>query len=118
MPLTRCRAVGTPGATIPGNTLTSNRGCSGVPNLALKISMQCGPHRGVAAPAGGVPTVQRPPAMVTIAAAGSPLLFLEMNRFFFGLQLAAGGPGYSRFRTRRRRSARYQLLAHQAGGRA
>src|SRR4051812_28339287 len=110
LPLTRRRPVGTPALAIPRDTLSTNRGGSGVPNLALKIWMQCGPHCGVAAPAGSVPTVQTPPTMVTIAATANTLLLTDMNWSFLNcgrlLEVA-----YFRFSTPSRRSARHQSVA-------
>src|SRR3954464_12595766 len=91
LPLTRRRPVGTPAFAIPRNTLSTNRGGSGVPNLALKIWMQCGPHCAVAALAGGAPTAQRPPAMVNITAAARALLLMDMICSFLELQSATGG---------------------------
>src|SRR4051794_23774718 len=82
LPLTGRRPVGTPAFAIPRNTLSTNRGYSGVPNLALKIWMQCGPHCGVAAAAGSAPTVQTPLAMVAVAAAANTLLLMDMNWSF------------------------------------
>src|SRR3954447_6594998 len=84
--LTLSRPVGTPALAIPRNTLSTNRGCSGVPNLALKIWIQCGPHWGVAASAGRVPTVQTPLTMVNIAAAASIFFLMDMNRSLLELQ--------------------------------
>src|ERR1700730_6107033 len=77
--LARCKIVGTPAAGIPRKTVSMKPGLAGVPNLALKIWMQAWPHCGVAALAGSVPAVLRPPAMVSAAAAASPLVLMDMT---------------------------------------
>jgi hypothetical protein len=53
-----------------------------VPNLALKIWMQFGPHCGVAALAERVPTVLTPPTMVSIAATARTFLLMDMTSSF------------------------------------
>jgi hypothetical protein len=55
--LGRARIVGWPTLATPWNTVSTKLGSAFVPNFALKIWMQCGPHCGVAAVAGSVPTV-------------------------------------------------------------
>jgi hypothetical protein len=80
--LTRCRIVGTPTAGIPRNTVSTKPGLVGVPNSLLKISMQVLPpwvHCGVAALADSVPTVLTPPITVSVAAAVSSLLLIDMT---------------------------------------
>jgi hypothetical protein len=44
--------------------------------------MQCGPYSGLAAPAGRVLTVLRPPATVSVAAAARTLLVMGMSSSF------------------------------------
>src|SRR6266849_401750 len=73
------RIVGWPACATPWNTVSTKLGWAGVPNTRLKISMQCGPHCGVAALAGSVPAVLRPPAMASVAAAVSSLLLTDMT---------------------------------------
>src|SRR6266851_10490760 len=77
--LARCRIVGTPAAGIPRNTVSTKPGLVGVPNSLLKISMQALPHCGVAALADSVPTVLTPPTTVSVAAAVSSLLLMDMT---------------------------------------
>ena len=50
-----------------------------MPNSALKIWMQDEPHCVVAALAGGVPAVPSPPATVSVAAAASTLVLMDMT---------------------------------------
>src|SRR3954453_16111829 len=80
--LGRARIVGWPTLATPWNTVSTKLGLAFVPNLALKIWMQCGPHCGVAAVAGSVPTVLRPPATVNIAAVASTLRLWDMSSSF------------------------------------
>ena len=75
--LGRARIVGWPAVSTPWNTVSTKLGLAFVPNLALKIWMQCGPHCGVAAVAGNVPTVLRPPATVSAAATASTLRLMD-----------------------------------------
>ena len=58
--LERAAIVGWPAAATSWNTVSTKPGLALVPNLALKIWLQCGPHCGIAAPAGNVLTVLRP----------------------------------------------------------
>src|SRR5271157_586051 len=87
--LARCRIVGTPAAGIPRNTVSMKPGLAGVPNSLLKIWMQFSSHCEVAALAASVPTVLRPPAKVSVAAAASTLLLMERKvlRPYIGIAL-------------------------------
>src|SRR5829696_8056878 len=80
--LGRARIVGWPTLATPWNTVSTKLGSAFVPNLALKIWMQCGPHCGVAAFAASVPTVLRPPATVSAAATASTLLLMDITSSF------------------------------------
>src|SRR5207244_12684009 len=57
-----------------------------VPNSRLKISMQELPHDGVAALAESAPTVLTPPTTVSVTAAASTLLLMDMKQIPFLLQ--------------------------------
>src|SRR5215204_7111194 len=80
--LGRARIVGWPTRATPWNTVSTKLGSALVPNFALKIWMQFGPHCGVAAVAGSVPTVLRPPATVSAAATASTLLLMDITSSF------------------------------------
>src|SRR5260370_41583282 len=82
--LARCTIVGTPAAGIPRKTLSMKPGLAYVPNILLKIWTQALPHCVVAALAGSVPAVLRPPATVSAAAAASTLLLMDMTVPFLG----------------------------------
>src|SRR5215469_6104451 len=74
--------IGWPAVATPWNTVSTKLGLSFVPNLALKTWMQPGPHCGVAAAAGTVPTVLRPTATLSVAAATSTLRLMDMSTSF------------------------------------
>src|SRR5215213_6619554 len=80
--LGRARIVGWPTVATPWNTVSTKLGLALVPNLALKIWMQFGPHCGVAALAESVPTVLTPPTMVSIAATASTFLLMDIGSSF------------------------------------
>src|SRR5215217_5991109 len=80
--LGRARIVGWPTVATPWNTVSTKLGLAFVPNFALKIWMQFGPHCGVAALAESVPTVLRPAATVSAAATASTLLLMDMSSSF------------------------------------
>ena len=80
--LGRARIVGWPTLATPRNTVSTKLGLAYVPNLALKIWMQFGPHCGVAALA-SVPAVIRPAATVSIAATASTFLLMDITSFSF-----------------------------------
>src|SRR5260370_33090469 len=84
--LARCRIVGTPGGGIPRKTLSMKPGLAYVPNILLKIWTQALPHCVVAALAGSVAAVLRPPATVSAAAAASTLLLMGMSSSFLELR--------------------------------
>src|SRR5260370_41638718 len=77
--LARCTIVGTPAAGIPRKTLSMKPGLAYVPNILLKIWTQALPHCVVAALAGSVAAVLRPPATVSAAAAASTLVLMGMT---------------------------------------
>lgn len=83
--LMRCRIAGTPANGSQRNTLSTNLGLAGVPNRLLKIWTQVLPfwlHSGVAALADSVPTVLTPPTTISVAAAASTLLLMDMTVSF------------------------------------
>ena len=80
--LGRARIVGWPTLATPWNTVSTKLGLAFVPNLALKIWMQFGPHCGVAAVAESVPTVLRPAATVSVATTASTFLVMDMTSSF------------------------------------
>src|SRR5215208_6628823 len=109
--LGRARIVGWPTLATPWNTVSTKLGLALVPNFALKIWMQFGPHCGVAAVAGGVPTVLRPPATVSAAATASTLLLMDMSSSFREPwpSPAHGGGAGTGFKARARRRPRVPL---------
>src|SRR5215467_3705878 len=74
--------VGWPTAPTPWNTVSTKLGLAFVPNLALNTWTQCGPHCGVAAVAGSVHIMVRPPATVSVAATASTLRLMDMSSSF------------------------------------
>src|SRR5918911_3747146 len=77
--LGRARIVGTPATGIPRNTLSTNSGLVGVPNLALNTWMQCGPHCGVAADAGSDAAALAAKNTTKVAAAASNFFWMDMT---------------------------------------
>src|SRR5215203_2111826 len=77
--LGRARIVGWPTLATPWNTVSTKLGLAFVPNFALKIWMQYGPHCVVAALAESVLTVLTPPTMVSIAATASTFLLMDIT---------------------------------------
>src|SRR5829696_1165448 len=106
--LGRARIVGWPTVATPWNTVSTKLGLALVPNLALKIWMQFGPHCGVAALAERVPTVLRPPTMVSIAATASTFLLMDITSSVLEPRPypAHGGGAGTGFRARARRRPR------------
>ena len=73
--LARCKMVGWPAAAIPWNALSTKPG----PYNLLKIWTQALPHYVVDALAGSVAAVARPLARLSVAAAASTLVLIDMS---------------------------------------
>src|ERR687884_336078 len=80
--LGRAKIVGTPATGSPRNTLSTNLGLVGVPNLALNTWMQCGPHCGVAADAGSDDAALAAKNTTKLAAAPNTLFRMDMTAPF------------------------------------
>src|SRR6516165_6384677 len=94
--LAACNMVGCPAAAIPSNALSTKPG----PYSLLKIWTQALPHWVVDAPAGSAAAVPRPPATVSVAAAASTLVLMDMTVPFVKPQPCPAHGGFAGTRLR------------------
>ena len=91
-----------------------------VPNCLVKMLMQEGPHDGVAAeavPAVSAPAAPTPPTMVSVAAAASTLLLMDMNDSSLGTPQPYPAHGCVELAPAARGTGGFRPARHAAGSR-